>query len=108
MQVVGPRQIVERLQAEQFEESRRCAVGRFGPACVGGADAFVPAADIIGFRDEMEKAGVDYAVNVYGGAHHSFTNPDADRHKIENIQYNKEADEQSWEAMKQFFSDVFK
>ena len=45
-------------------------------------------------------------MNVYGGAVHSFTNPDADKHGIPGIAYNKRADERSWEDMKKVFQEV--
>ena len=47
-------------------------------------------------------------MNVYGGAVHSFTNPDADKHGIPGIAYNKQADERSWRDMQEFFAVVLK
>jgi len=75
--------------------------------CTGGDDAFIPAAQVDGFEDEMRKAGVNWQVLVYGGAHHAFTNPEADSHHIPNIAYNADADKRSWEAMKSFFEEIF-
>jgi dienelactone hydrolase len=76
--------------------------------CTGKADAFVPPEQVAKFEAEMKAAGANYKVIAYDGAHHSFTNPDADRHKIPNIQYDAKADQQSWEEMKRFFADVLK
>ena len=75
--------------------------------CTGAEDAFVPPAQVSAFEDEMRKAKVDWQVISYGGAHHAFTNPDADRHKIDNISYNAAADRRSWEAMKSLFAEAF-
>jgi dienelactone hydrolase len=45
---------------------------------------------------------------TYGGARHGFTNPGADIYGIENVRYNKVADERSWEDMQRFFKEIFK
>jgi dienelactone hydrolase len=76
--------------------------------CTGSDDAFVPASQVEQFEKEMKDAGAVWKVVTYDGAHHSFTNPDADRHKIPNIQYDEKADKQSWEEMKSFLADLFK
>jgi dienelactone hydrolase len=75
--------------------------------CTGGDDAFVPDAQVAAFEDEMRKADVDWTVITYGGAHHAFTNPDADKHNIPNISYNARADRRSWVAMRLMFDGVF-
>jgi dienelactone hydrolase len=75
--------------------------------CTGGDDAFVPPAQVNAFEDEMRAAHVDWQMNVYSGAHHAFTNPQADSHHIPNIAYNEQADKRSWEAMKEFLNEVF-
>lgn len=56
----------------------------------------------------MRKAGVDWQMNIYGGAQHSFTNPDADKYGIKGVAYNEKADRRSWEAMKIFFKEIFR
>ncbi|HVT87854.1 MAG TPA: dienelactone hydrolase family protein [Tepidisphaeraceae bacterium] len=75
--------------------------------CNGADDSFVPAAAVQSFEDEMRKAGADWQFINYSSAHHAFTNPDADSHKIPNISYNKAADERSWRAMKDFLTELF-
>jgi dienelactone hydrolase len=75
--------------------------------CTGAEDSFVPAASVNAFEDEMRKANADWQLISYSGAHHAFTNPDADSHKIPNISYNKAADERSWRAMKDFLGELF-
>jgi dienelactone hydrolase len=50
---------------------------------------------------------VDWQMNIYSGAVHAFTNPDADKFGIPGIAYNKEADMRSWRAMQEFFNEIF-
>ncbi|MEW6003270.1 MAG: dienelactone hydrolase family protein [Nitrospirota bacterium] len=74
----------------------------------GADDPFVTVEQIAAFQDEMRKAGVDWQMVYYGGAVHSFTNPEADNYGIKGVAYNKKADRRSWEAMKIFFSERFR
>ncbi len=74
----------------------------------GGDDSFVPAEQVASFQDEMRKAGVDWNMVIYGGAVHSFTNPDSGNDNSKGAAYNEKADRRSWEDMKQFFSEIFK
>lgn len=76
--------------------------------CHGGDDAFVKPEEMAAFQDEMRKGDVDWQINVYGGAVHSFTNPDADKAGIQGVKYNASADQRSWRAMKQFFDELFR
>ncbi|MEO7487313.1 MAG: dienelactone hydrolase family protein [Ferruginibacter sp.] len=78
--------------------------------CHGGADKFVSADDIKKFRDNLDSLKVPYTFNVYEGATHAFTNPDATEiGKKFNmpIEYNEVADKQSWNDMKDFFKTIF-
>lgn len=74
----------------------------------GGDDPFVPAEHVAAFQDEMRKAGVDWNMVIYGGAVHSFTNPDSGNDNSKGAAYNEKADKRSWEDMKQFFREIFK
>jgi dienelactone hydrolase len=76
-------------------------------ALTGADDKWVPSAQVKAFEEEMTKAGADVKVISYPGAQHAFTNPGADKYKLDNVKYNAEADKQSWEAMKQFFTELF-
>jgi dienelactone hydrolase len=73
----------------------------------GSEDAFTPPERIAEFQNALDKAKADWIMITYGGAHHSFTVPDADKHGMENLRYNKNADERSWQAMRQFFRELF-
>ena len=56
----------------------------------------------------MQDAKADWSLVAYGNAVHSFTNPDVDKFGIPGVAYNEKADKRSWEAMKDFFAEVFK
>lgn len=78
--------------------------------CHGGADNFVPEAQVAAFRKSMDSAGADYTFKVYPGATHAFTNPDADKKAAEfnmPIRYNGAADTASWQDMQAFFAKIF-
>lgn len=76
-------------------------------ACIGAADPLAPADQRDDFRDEMEAAGVDYAMIEYGGAVHSFTNPAADRYGIPGVAYQELADRRSWRDMRGAFEEAW-
>jgi dienelactone hydrolase len=75
--------------------------------CHGGDDTFTSQKDLDAFEQEMRQNHVDWQMNVYGNAVHSFTNPGADKHGIPGIAYNPEADRRSWQAMQMLFSEAF-
>src|SRR5450432_1497734 len=75
--------------------------------CTGDADAFVPPQLVNAFKDEMTHAGADFKIISYPGAHHAFTNPNADKYHIDNIKYDPAADKQSWQEMKDFLKSLF-
>ena len=74
----------------------------------GADDPFVPAKDLAAFEDEMRQAKVDWQLVKYGGAVHSFTDWNAGDNPGQGAAYNERADRRSWEAMKQFFAELFK
>ena len=73
----------------------------------GADDPAVPPDQVMAFQDEMRKAGVDWYFVSYGGAVHSFTNPDSGNDPSKGAAYNEKADKRSWEAMKLFFAEIF-
>lgn len=94
------------LQAANPEDARNIK-GRV-LVLAGSDDPFVPAAQVSAFEDEMRKAKVDWQLNVYGGAQHSFTNPEADGFGLPGAAYDRKADHRSWEAMKDFLAELFR
>jgi dienelactone hydrolase len=73
----------------------------------GAVDPMVKAEEREAFVKEMEDAKVDYQMILYGGAVHSFTNPDAGRANIPGVAYQQEADHRSWRHMRGFFDEIF-
>ena len=74
----------------------------------GSDDPLVGQQEVLAFQDEMRQAGVDWQMNTYGGAVHSFTNPEAGKNPLEGVAYNEKADRRSWDAMQRFFAEIFK
>jgi dienelactone hydrolase len=76
----------------------------------GEADSLVKPESVQHFKHEMDSIGADCTVKMYSGAKHAFTNPASDsvgkKYQLD-IGYNAEADKQSWEAMKEFFKNLF-
>ncbi len=75
--------------------------------CHGADDPLVPPAQVAAFDEQMRKTKVDWQVHIYGGAVHSFTNPEAD--KVGNpaaFAYNADADRRSWKAMIELFGET--
>lgn len=78
--------------------------------CHGGADSFVPQAQVEAFRRGLDSIGADYTFKVYDGATHAFTNPEADSNAAKfkmPIKYDAVADTASWNDMKAFFKTIF-
>jgi len=76
-------------------------------AAHGDADAFMPPERLAAFKAALEAAGVDWELDIYGGARHGFTNPDATKSGLENVAYNEKADHRSWARMKSFLEESF-
>jgi dienelactone hydrolase len=75
--------------------------------CHGALDPHVPTSDVTAFVDEMNSAGIDWQLIVYGGAMHGFTHEDADGHKVPGVAYNALADARSSTALREFLTEVF-
>lgn len=76
----------------------------------GAVDPLVPPEQVDAFKQEMDKAKVDYRFIAYEGATHSFTSKEADMHAKKfnlPIAYNAEADQKSWEELQTFFGEIF-
>ena len=75
--------------------------------CVGTEDPIVPIEQRLAFEAEMRAAGVDWRMNLYGGAKHSFTHPRAERFVAPGLEYHQPSDERSWRAMVDLLDEVF-
>jgi dienelactone hydrolase len=74
--------------------------------CHGADDPFEKAEDLAAFENEMRDAKVDWRLIKYGGAVHSFTQPNPG-FSNPGAHYNEKADRRSWEDMKLFFAEIF-
>jgi dienelactone hydrolase len=94
------------LDSPQPEDGRniRCKV----LALHGADDPHVSVKDLAAFEDEMRQARVDWQLVKYGGAVHAFTDWNAGDNPRQGVAYNEKADRRSWEAMKQFFAELFR
>lgn len=75
----------------------------------GADDTSVPAEDISKFKAEMDKGGVDWQFVNYSNTVHAFTNPDSGARTgpTDNAAYNADSDRRSWQAMQDFFKEIF-
>lgn len=73
----------------------------------GDADGFVPPEKVAAFKSALAGSNVDWQFISYGGARHAFTNPGAGEYGIENLKYDAKADKRSWQAMQNFFAEIF-
>lgn len=73
----------------------------------GADDPNVPPAQVAAFQEEMRKGKVNWELVAYGNAVHGFTNPKNGNDPSKPVAYNPLADKRSWEAMKDFFTEIF-
>ena len=73
----------------------------------GGDDPYTPADQVAAFEKEMRDGGVDWQLVAYGGAVHAFTQKEAGNDNSKGAAYNERADRRSWQAMKDFFAEIF-
>lgn len=76
-------------------------------ALAGADDPHQKPGDLAAFENEMRDAKVDWQITFYGGAVHAFTQPMAGNDNSKGAAYNAKADKRSWQAMKDFFGEIF-
>jgi dienelactone hydrolase len=76
--------------------------------CHGADDPYVPPGQVSAFQKETKDAGVDYQFIAYSGAVHAFTQKEAGNDNSKGAAYNEAADRRSWQAMRDFFAEVFR
>ncbi|TAJ83346.1 dienelactone hydrolase family protein [Reyranella sp.] len=74
--------------------------------CIGADDPIIPPAQRAGFENEMTAAGIDWRLQLYGGAGHSFTNPAADSRGMKGFFFHEATDRRSWNAMIELFNET--
>jgi dienelactone hydrolase len=73
----------------------------------GADDPAVPLTQVMEINTELKNAKVDYEIELYGHAVHAFTQPDAGNDPTQGVAYDAKADKRSWQAMKNFFAEIF-
>ncbi len=75
--------------------------------CIGANDPMITPDARTTFESEMQEAGVDWQMHVYGNTVHSFTNPKAaDANMPDAIRYSAEADARSWASLQTLFAEA--
>lgn len=74
----------------------------------GDDDPVVPFQKIGGFRDEMRRSQVDFEIDLYSGALHSFTGEGSlGPERTPEAVLNPQAEARSWARMVSFFEEIF-
>ncbi len=73
----------------------------------GADDPYAPAAQVSALQKELTDAKADWQLVLYGGAVHAFTQKAAGDDPSKGVAYNAAADHRSWQAMKDFFAEIF-
>jgi dienelactone hydrolase len=72
----------------------------------GHDDPMVSPKQVLAFQEEMTQAGADWQFVIYGNTVHAFTNPVANDPDFGTV-YKADADRRSWQAMQNFFAEIF-
>lgn len=75
--------------------------------CHGAMDPHVPLSDVTAFAEEMNAAGADWQLNMYGGAQHGFTHIGASPGATPGVAYHEQADALSFAAARDFLAGTF-
>jgi dienelactone hydrolase len=73
--------------------------------CHGGADPYVPHADVAALVDELTAADADWQMHVYRGAAHGFTHTSLS--STPGVAYDAAADARSAAALRLFLAELF-
>lgn len=72
----------------------------------GHDDPLAPPEQVLAFEAEMTKAGADWQLHAYGNTVHAFTNPLATDFAA-GYKFDENANRRSWQAMENFFTEIF-
>jgi dienelactone hydrolase len=75
-------------------------------ACHGALDPHVPLSDVVVFAAEMDAAGADWQLIMYGGAMHGFTHEHAIPGAIPGVEFNAVADGRSFATVGAFLDEL--
>jgi len=72
-----------------------------------GSDPHVPQQDLNAIWEAVEAAGVEYQINIYGSAVHSFTNPRLGDHPSQGVDYDETGAGRFWAEMQTLSDNIF-
>tara|TARA_B100001250_G_scaffold133454_1_gene114049 strand:+ start:531 stop:1241 length:711 start_codon:yes stop_codon:yes gene_type:complete len=72
----------------------------------GHDDPMVPPEQVLAFESEMNQAGVDWQVHVYGNTMHAFTNPAANNPDF-GAMYKEAAETRTYQTLANFLEEIF-
>jgi dienelactone hydrolase len=73
----------------------------------GADDPLIKPEEIAAFQEALRQAGADWEMIYYGGAVHSFSNPEAGSDKSKGAAYDPRTAARSWSQMQLFFQEIF-
>jgi dienelactone hydrolase len=76
-------------------------------ALCGADDPYEKPEDMKAFEQQLRDNNVDYQIVYYGHAMHAFTDVGVDALNQPGAKYNAPADRRSWQAMRDFFTELF-
>jgi dienelactone hydrolase len=76
-------------------------------ALCGADDPYEKPEDMKAFEQQLREANVDYEIVYYAHAQHAFTDAGVDAMNQPGAKYNAAADKRSWQAMRDFFAEIF-
>jgi dienelactone hydrolase len=76
-------------------------------ALCGADDPYEKPEDMKAFEQQLRDNNVDYEITYYGHAMHAFTDAGVDALNQKGAKYNAPADKRSWQAMRDFFAEIF-
>jgi dienelactone hydrolase len=74
---------------------------------LGADDPYVSKEQALKVTNLYSKADIDWEMNIYGMAKHSFTNPYADGYGVNALEYQPEADQRAWAKILSFLENLF-
>jgi len=77
-------------------------------ALCGADDPYEKPEDMTAFEQQLRDNNVDYEIVSYGHAQHAFTDAQVDALNQPGAKYNAAADKRSWQAMRDFFTEIFR
>lgn len=75
--------------------------------CHGWDDPLGPQDAVVDIGQELTAAGADWQLHAYGHAGHGFTDTSMKDSTRLGLGYEEKADRRSWQAMRNFFAEIF-